>query len=47
MRVAFEPQNFMVRLATPVPRSRVSLTRIDIDIIATVDATHVHRKQKH
>lgn len=47
IRVAFEPQDFMVRQATLVPQSRVNLTRIGIDIIATADATRVHRKQKN
>jgi len=37
--VAFEPQDFMARLAILMPRPRVNLTRIDIDITATADAT--------
>jgi hypothetical protein len=45
--VAFEPQEFMAWQATLVSRSRVNQTRIDIDIIATADAAHVHRKQKN
>ena len=45
--MAFEPQDFMAQQATLVPQSRVNLTRIGIDIIATADATRVLRKQKN
>jgi hypothetical protein len=45
--VAFEPQDFMARQATLLPRPRAILTRIDIDSIVTADATHVHRNQKN
>ena len=47
IHVAFEQQDFMARQAALVPRSRVNLTRIDIGIINTADAAHVHRKQKN
>ncbi|MGD8619057.1 MAG: hypothetical protein PVH54_07675 [Gammaproteobacteria bacterium] len=45
--MTFKPQDFMAWQATLVPRSWVILTRIDIDIIATADATHGHCNQKN
>jgi len=47
IRVSFEPQEFMASQATLMPRSRVNMPRIDIDIMAAADASHVRHNQKN